>query len=476
MSLGSGVIRPPAFAPEVLHQLEAGLRGEVLRPGHARYDAARAVHNALIDRHPALIVRCAGTGDIVRALAFARRHGLIVAIRAGGHNVAGKAVCDDGLVIDVSSMKGIDVDPDARIARAQAGLTWGEFDQATQAHGLATTGGFISTTGIAGLTLGGGLGWLMRAHGLACDNLRAVEIVTADGRVLTASDSEHPDLFWAVRGGGGNFGVVTSFEYRLHPVGPLLGGVIFFPLTEAAAALRLYRETMAGAPDELMAYAVFLTSPEGQRMFAVPVCYLGPAEQGEALLRPLRSHPGVAADMVQPMGYLELQRMFDPGFPAGRLNYWKSSALRDLSDEAIATLVAHFGAVPSAASTIAIEPFGGAMARVGADETAFAHRQASYSMVIVGMWTDPADSAANIHWTRSLWTAMQPFADPAVYVNYLDTDDTDRVTAAYGSATYQRLRRVKERYDPANVFRVNQNIDPRPERNGPEASAPDGGS
>ncbi|HEX6104463.1 MAG TPA: FAD-binding oxidoreductase [Gemmatimonadales bacterium] len=460
MTTGSGLTNSPTFSADVLRRFQSRIQGELLRPGHPEYDAARRIHNGLIDRHPAVIVRCRTRDDVVRALEFARQHELVVAVRAGGHNVAGKALCDDGIVIDVSTMKRIEVDPAARTARAEPGLTWGEFDRATQAHGLATTGGFISTTGIAGLTLGGGLGWLMRSHGLACDNLTAVEIVTADGGVLTASASEHPDLFWAVRGGGGNFGVVTSLEYRLHPIGPLLAGVIFFPLSEAAPALRLYRDLMAQAPDELMAYAVFLTSPEGQRMFAVPVCYLGSPERGAELLRDLRSHPGVVADLVRPMSYLELQTMFDPGFPPGRLNYWKSSFLRGLSDEAIATVVAHFGQVPSAASTIAIEPFGGAVARVAADETAFPHRQAHYSMVIVGMWADPAESAANIRWTRNLWTAMQPFAEPAVYVNYLDADDAERVAAAYRGPTYERLRRVKQRYDPDNFFHVNQNIGP----------------
>ena len=460
MPLRSEVIGTPDLKAEAVKTFAGAQRGDVLQAGHPGYDDARALFNAMIDRRPALIVRCEDNADVQRALEFARAHGLLVAVRGGGHNVAGKALCDDGMVIDLSRMKRIEVDPSARTARAWGGLTWGEFDRATQEHGLATTGGFISTTGIAGLTLGGGLGWLMRKHGLSCDNLRSLEIVTADGQVRTACDTEHPDLFWAVRGGGGNFGVVTSFDYDLHPVGRLLAGVVFFPLEQAEGALRFYRDLMAAAPDDLMAYAVFLTSPEGARMFAVPVCWLGAPDAGEQWLRPLRSHAGVAADTVGPMSYREVQSMFDAGFPPGRLNYWKSSFLQDLSDDAIATLVAFFRGVPSAHSAVAIEPLGGAVARVGIAETAFPHRLARFSLVIVSMWTDPAQSDANIRWTRELWSAMQPHATEAVYVNYLDTDDAGRVQEAYDAATYERLRRIKERYDPENFFRVNQNIAP----------------
>jgi FAD/FMN-containing dehydrogenase len=445
---------------EALRKLEAVLQGEVLRPGHPAYDPARTVFNAMVDRHPALIVRCRSRDDVRRALEFAQAHDLLLAVHGGGHNVAGKALCDDGLVIDLSPMKRMEVDPSARTARAEAGLTWRDFDRETQAHGLATTGGFISSTGIAGLTLGGGLGWLMRRHGLACDNLRSVEIVTADGQLRTADADNHPDLFWAVRGGGGNFGVVTSFEYRLHPVETMLAGVVFFPLTEAKTALRLYRDLMADAPDELMAYAILLTSPEALHMLAVAVCYVGPLDRAEASLRPLRNRPEVAADSVGPMRYGDIQTMFDPGFPAGRLHYWKSNFLRGLSDEAIATLIEGFEAVPSPFSAVAIEPFGGAVGRVPTDETAFPHRQSQYSLVIISMWTDPATSAANIGWAREYWEAMRPFSRDAVYVNYLDADDADRIPAAYEAATYEILRRVKEKYDPKNFFRVNQNIRP----------------
>jgi FAD/FMN-containing dehydrogenase len=460
MANSSTISGTAELTAETVGKFAAGLRGEVFRPGDPGYDPARRLFNAMVDKRPGLIVRCRDAPDVMRAVEFARLHNLLVAVRGGGHNVAGKALCDGGVVIDLSAMKGIRFDPSSRTVRAEGGLTWGEFDRQTQEHGLATTGGFISTTGIGGLTLGGGLGWLMRKYGIVCDNLRSVEIVTADGQLLTASPEENPELFWGVRGGGGNFGVVTSFEYQLHPVGQLLAGVLFYPLDQAGAAFRHYREVMATAPDELMAYAGFLTSPEGVRLFAIPVCYVGPVEKGEQILRPLRSFGKPAADLVQPMSYVQLQTMFDAGFPHGRRNYWKSNFLRELTDEAIDILIKHFAAVPSPYSAVFLEPFGGAVGRVANDETAFPHRRAVCSLVLVSMWTDPTATTTNITWTRELWNAMQPFATEAVYVNYLDTDDADRVQAAYGSATYQRLRRLKEKYDPENFFRVNQNIGP----------------
>jgi FAD/FMN-containing dehydrogenase len=485
MAIGSQTIGTPELDAEALKELESDLRGDVLRPSHPGYEAARTVFNAMVDRHPALIVRCKAVPDVQRALEFARVHNLLVAVRGGGHNVAGKALCDNGMVIDLSAMKEMRVDPAARTVQAEAGLTWGEFDRETQPHGLATTGGFVSTTGIAGLTLGGGLGWLMRKHGgfvsttgiagltlggglgwlmrkhgLASDNLQSVQIVTADGQLRNASASENPDLFWAVRGGGGNFGIVTSFEYQLHPVGQMLAGIVFFPFDQAGAVLRFYRDLMATAPDELMAYAVLLTSPEGVRMLALPVCYVGPMASAEEALRPIRSFGQPAADLVRPMGYLEVQSMFDAGFPAGRLNYWKSNFLRDLSDQAIDIMVRFFAAVPSSLSAVAIEPLRGVVGRVAVEQTAFPHREALFSLVIVSMWTDAAASDANTRWTREFWSAMQPFTSDAVYVNYLDADDADRVQAAYNPETYQRLRLLKQRYDPQNVFRVNQNIGP----------------
>jgi FAD/FMN-containing dehydrogenase len=460
MAIGPEVTSPPDLDPSALKQFESGLHGDVVRAGHRDYDGARSIYNAMIDRRPAAIVRCREVSDILRTLDFAHRQSLVVAVRGGGHNVAGKALCDHGVVIDLSRMKRIHVDPRARTARAEPGLTWSEFDRATQEHGLATTGGFVSTTGIGGLTLGGGLGWLMRKHGLVIDNLQAVDIVTADGQIRRADAVENPDLFWGVRGGGGNFGVVTSFQYRLHPVGELLAGAVFFPLEQARGALRFYRDLMATAPDELIAYALFLTSPDGTPLCAIAACYVGSLEAGEEALRPIRNFGRPVADSVRPMSYVELQSMFDPGFPAGRLNYWKGSVLPELHDEAIDILVAQAAAVPSPLSAWALEPFGGAVSRVGRDETAFPHRQAQYNLVIVGIWTDPADSTTNIRWTRELWSALQPFSSEAVYVNYLDADETDRVPEAYGHATYERLQELKARYDPGNFFRVNQNIGP----------------
>jgi hypothetical protein len=457
MSIGSQVTGMPDISAEALRKFETGLRGELIRPGHANYDPARRIFNAMIDKHPAFIVRCKDVADILRSVEFARTHNIVVAVRGGGHNVAGKALCDHGIVIDLSALKGIRLDTLARTVRAEPGLTWGEFDRATQAHGLATTGGFITTTGISGLTLGGGLGWLMRKYGLACDNLRSVEIVTADGQLRTANAEENSDLFWGVRGGGGNFGIVTSFEYQLHPLGELLAGVVFFPLEQAREVLRFYRDFIASAPDELMAYGLFLTSPDGVPLCAIAVCYVGPIETGERILQPLREFGRPVADSVQPMSYLQVQSMFDPGFPFGRLNYWKSSILPQLSDDAIDILVAQSATVPSPLSAWALEPFGGAVNRVGTDETAFPHRRARFSLVIVGMWTDPAQTSTQVRWTREFWSSMQPFSSEAVYVNYLDADDTERVPAAYGP-TYERLRLLKQRYDPSNFFRINQNI------------------
>ena len=460
MAIGSHSTGAAQLTPEIIESFERRLRGELLRPGQPAYDTARSIFNAMIDKRPALIARCKEVSDVQRSLEFAHRHDLLLAVRGGGHNVAGKAICDDGVVIDLTLMRAARVDPAARTVRAEAGLTWGQFDRETQAHGLATTGGFISTTGIAGLTLGGGMGWLMRKHGLACDNLKSVQIVTADGELRSAGETEHPDLFWGVRGGGGNFGIVTSFEYRLHPVGQMLAGVVFHPLERAVPALRFFRDFMAAAPDEVMAYGVFLTSPEGARMFAIPMCYVGPVEKAEQALGPLRSFGPPVADLVQPMDYIALQSMFDPAFPPGRLNYWKSNFLRGLDDQAIEALVTFFGTVPSPYSAIALEPLGGAMSRVPVDQTAFPHRTAAFSLLLVSMWADPATSAMNVKWTRELWSAMQPFASEAVYVNYLDADDADRVQSAYEPETYHRLRVLKQRYDPENIFRVNQNISP----------------
>jgi hypothetical protein len=443
-----------------IEALKASLRGELFQPGEEGYEAARTTYNAMIDRHPALIVRCAGVSDVITAVQFARSRNLLVAIRGGGHNVAGRAICDGGLVIDLSLMKGIHVDPAHRIARAEPGVTWSEFDRETQAFGLATTGGTVSSTGIAGLTLGGGIGWPMRTCGLACDNLVSVDLVTAQGRLLTASTTENPDLFWGMRGAGANFGVVTSFEYRLHPVGPVLGGMLIYPLSKARDALRFYRDVTATAPDELTALAALLTSPDGVPVVAIAPFYNGPIEVGEEVMQPLRAFGPPLADHVGPMNYLQVQTMLDAMMPAGLRNYWKTNFLKELSDEAIDTLVTSFATVPSALTAAVIEQFGGAVGRIGEDETAFSPRDQRFNLVIASRWTNPAESEKHRQWTRDLWDVMQPFATDAVYVNYLPEDEDDRVKALYGAAKYERLVRLKNTYDPANFFQLNANIKP----------------
>jgi FAD/FMN-containing dehydrogenase len=448
---------------ETVAAFKATLRGTLLRAGDAGYDEARTLWNAMIDKHPALIVRCAGVADVISAVNFARSHDLLVAVRGGGHNVAGNAVCDGGLMIDLSPMQSVRVDPVQRTARAEGGVTWGEFDHETQAFGLATTGGVIPTTGIAGLTLGGGIGWLMGKHGLSCDNLLSVDIVTADGKLLHASASENADLFWGVRGGGGNFGVVTSFEYQLHPVSQILGGMVIHPLEKAPEVLRFYREFTRTAPDALIAFASLLTSPDGAPVVALIVCYNGPQAEGEKVLQPLRAFGPPLVDQIGPMAYTALQHMLVEGFPPGQQNYWKSNFLRDLSDDAIAVIIDGFKRAPAPTSAVAIEYIGGAVSRVSDDATAFNHRRSPYNLLIVGIWPKPADNAANIRWVREFWDAAQPFSSGGVYVNYLGQtadEGAERIKEAYGVAKYERLLALKKQYDPTNLFRLNQNINP----------------
>jgi FAD/FMN-containing dehydrogenase len=450
--------------------LGADLAGEAIAPGDADYDGARAVWNAMIDRRPAVIARCRGVADVRAALRFAREHGLPIAVRGGGHNVAGNAVCDGGIVIDLSPMKGIHVDPRARTARVQPGVTLAELDRETQVFGLATPTGLISMTGIAGLTLGGGLGWLSRRYGTACDNLLSAEVVLANGEVVTAGADDDPDLLWALRGGGGNFGIVTSFEYRLHPVGPqVLAGAIFHRGDHAREVLRSYRDFMADAPDELTVNAVLLTAPEapflpaeahGTPALALALCYAGDPEDGERVLRPLRALGRPLADLVAPMPYTAFQTMFDAGYPPGQQNYWKSSYLDDISDEAIDVALDGARRMTSALSSFYFQPMGGAIARSTPDEAAFGHRDADFDFNILSVWSDPAESDEHVAWTRALWEAMQPFASGGVYVNNLGDEGPDRVRAAYAPAVYDRLVSLKDRYDPDNVFRMNQNIPP----------------
>ncbi len=452
----------------VVEAFAAGLRGEMLWPGVAGYDGARRVWNGMIDRRPALIARCAGAADVAAAVRFARAHGLLVAVRGGGHHVAGSAVCDGGLVIDLSGMKGIRVDPAAGAVRAEAGVTWGELDRATQIWGLATPGGVVSDTGIAGLTLGGGLGWLRRKHGLAIDNLLAVEIVTADGRLRRASAREESDLFWAVRGGGGNFGVVTAFEYRLHPVGPeVMFCFVFYPARVAGAALRFFRGYCAGAPDEVSAFAILGTVPatplfpvdaHGADFVLFAACHAGPVEEGARALQPLRELGAPLADLSAPMPFVEVQATFDADYPAGELRYyWKSRYLDALSDAAIDRLLALAAERPSPLSTVDIWQLGGAMSRVGAGDTAFGRRDAPFLLGVEANWAAPAEDERNIAWARRACAAMAPFATARPYPNLEAGEGLAR--AAYG-ANYDRLVALKRRYDPANLFRLNQNLAP----------------
>jgi FAD/FMN-containing dehydrogenase len=443
-----------------VQELKKQLRGELLRPGDEGYDAARKVWNGMVDKRPAFIVRCAGAADVMGSVNFARTNNLSVSVRSGGHNVAGSAVCDSGVMLDMSRMKGIRVDPVSRMAQADPGLTWGELDRETQTFGLATTGGICSETGIAGVTLGGGYGWLMRKYGLALDNLASVDVVTADGQLRKASSSENADLFFGVRGAQSNFGVVTSLEYRLHPVGPtVLAGMVLHPLEKAKDALKFYREYNAKTPEEMSAWAALLTSPDGHPMLAILACYIGPSEAAEKVVRPLKESGPPVADMIQPMPYVKSQSLVDGSFPRGRYNYWKSTLLKELSDDVIERLVEGFRGVTSPYSSILVEQLGGAMSRVRKDETAFSHRTSPYDLVIMPMWSDPAESEKHIRWADELWRAMQPFSSGGVYVNYLGNEGEERVKAAYGT-NYTRLVSMKNKYDPTNLFRFNQNIRP----------------
>ena len=441
--------------------LSARFSGVLLRPDQSGYDEVRRVHNGMIDRRPALIAGCLGNADIVDAVNFARTHGLELAVRGGGHNVAGRAVCDDGLMLDMSLMKGIHVDPIRRTARAQGGVTWREFNRETQAHGLATTGGVISTTGIAGLTLGGGLGWLMAKHGLAMDNLVSAEIVTASGNILRTSKDENADLFWGLQGGGGNFGAVSWLEYRLHPVGTVTSGLIAHPFDRARDVLKFFREiTSAVLPDDLTIFGALLHAPDGAQIAVIIVCHCGPLAEAEAALQPIKKFGTPILDSIGPTSYEETNKMLDAGFPRGALNYWKSNFMSELSDQAIDTLVSQFAACPSPMSGLLLEHIHGAATRIGVSETAFPHRREGYNFLVVSEWLNPDENAQNIAWARESYDVMRPSFTPGRYVNYLGDDDgEDAVAAAYGP-NYQRLRTLKAKYDPTNLFHLNQNIRP----------------
>jgi FAD/FMN-containing dehydrogenase len=443
----------------MLSDITAHVRGEVLLPGTAGYERARHVFNAMIDRRPAAIVRCAGVDDVVAGVTFARSHELPLAVKGGGHGVAGNAVCDGGLVLDMSAMTDINIDPSCRTATAQAGVTLRELDDATQTFGLATPTGVVSVTGLSGLALGGGLGWLNGLYGLTCDNLLAAEIVTASGDVITVDDEEHFDLCWALRGGGGNFGVVTSFQLELHPVATVLAGRMTYAADTVRAALAAYHDLAMAAPDELTTMASVYRA-DGEVGFAVIVCHAGSSSDGERLLRPLRAlRP--ASDDVQEMPYHLVQRALDGGFPAGMQHYWKAGSLAALDERSIDVMLDFAGRMPSESSGVGLQQLHGAASRVDSAATAYPHRHARYDWLILSQWSDPADSPRNIAWTREFFEAMRPSFADGVYVNNLGEEGTVRVRQAYGS-NYERLVAVKTRYDPGNLFRHNQNIVPAP--------------
>jgi FAD/FMN-containing dehydrogenase len=458
--------------PGKIEELKRNHKGIVLLPGDGAYEEARKIWNAMIDKHPALIARCTSTADVVTAVNFARDNGILLSIRGGGHNIAGNAMCDDGIVIDLSEMKAAKVDPGIRRVSIQGGATLGDLDAATQAYGLATPLGINSTTGIAGLTLGGGFGWLSRKHGMTIDNLISAEVVTAAGEVVRASATEHPDLFWALRGGGGNFGVVTSFEYQLHPVGPnVLSGVMAYPLSEAKQVLRSYRQFTASAPDELSVWTVLRLAPplpflpeevHGKGIVILAMLYADNPERGEPLIAPLRNFGTLLGEHVGVQPYTAWQKAFDPLLAHGARNYWKSHNFSRLDDGLFDVVVEYAGKLPSPQTEIFFGAIGGATSRPAPDSAAYRHRDAWFVMNVHGRWESPADDERCIRWARSYFEASAPFASEGVYINFLTADESDRVRAAYG-ANYERLARVKRIYDPLNLFRMNQNIKPAEE-------------
>ena len=450
------------LSQEALEEFKGSLRGQLILPEDDGYDEARTLWNAQIDKHPALIARCAGVSDVIGSVKFARANNLLVAVRGGGHSFPGNSVCEGGLMIDLSPMKGVRVDPSNLTARAEPGVNWGEFDRETQAFGLATTGGTLTDTGIAGLTLGGGIGWLCRKFGLSVDNLLSVDMVTAEGEFLKASATENEELFWGLRGGGGNFGIVTSFEYKVHPVGTILGGMLIHPMENAREVLTFFHKFATGAPDELMMGAAMLTSPEGAPVVVIIVCYNGSIETGEQVLKPLREFGNPIADLIAPVPYSHVQSLLDDGFLPGRRNYIKTNFMDVIDDDAASVLMERFESVPSPYSAVALFQLGGAVARVGKEETAFYHRDKGYHMFLASVWEDAADDEKNFRWARETWSAMQRFSSDGVYVNEMgdEQDGLDRIKEAYGPRTYERLVALKNKYDPTNFFHLNPNIKP----------------
>jgi FAD/FMN-containing dehydrogenase len=452
---------------EAIQDLRQQLRGQVIDPADPGYEAARTIYNAMIRKRPRLIARCANVADVIAAVRFGRKQELRTSIRSGGHNGPGLALADDGLVIDLSPMKGLRVDPDRRTVRVEPGCTWGDVDHATHAFGMATVSGVISTTGVGGLTLGGGHGYLTRKCGLTIDNLMSADVVLADGRLVHASEEENPDLLWALRGGGGNFGVVTSFEYRLHPIHTVVAGPMFWPMDELETTLRWYREWSPNAPDD--AYAFYLTAevpagepfpPEihGRKVCGLLWCWAGPQEEADAVIQEARDVAEPLFEFTGPMPYPTLQSMFDGLYPPGDQWYWKGDLVREISDEAIAEHARH-GEVPNAKSTMHLYPVDGAVHRIAPDETAWRHRDAHWSMVIAGVDPDPGRVETIETWARDYWAAVHPHTVGGAYINFMMEEGQDRIRATYGD-NYPRLQEVKARYDPDNFFRVNQNIQP----------------
>jgi FAD/FMN-containing dehydrogenase len=451
-----------------IDELRKQVHGSVVAPEDADYEEARQVYNAMIDRRPSVVVRCADAADVQAAVNVAREKGLDLAIRGGAHSVPGFGTSDGGVVADLSGMRSVSVDAAGQTARAQGGATWGDFNDATHAEGLATTGGIISTTGVAGLTIGGGIGYLARGFGLSCDNLISAEVVTADGRMVNASERENEDLFWAIRGGGGNFGVLTSSEFRVHPVKEIYGGPMFFELDDGADVLRFYRDFIAEAPEEFGGFPAMQIAPplpfipedrHGDTFLAFVACWAGPIDQGEKMLAPLHDVAPVVAEMVGPMPYPALNSAFDALVPPGLQHYWKANFVTELTDEAIEAHMKHGPNVPAVNSTVHIYPINGACHDVASDDTAFAYRDANFATVIAGMWPDPADNAANIAWVRDYYQATAPLSEEGGYVNFMASDDQDRIKANY-RGNYDRLVDVKRKYDPDNLFHLNQNIKP----------------
>lgn len=442
-----------------IEELKKQVRGEVLQPSDAVYDEARSIFNAMIDRRPGAIVLCSGTADAAPCVRFAREHDLPLSIRGGGHNVAGNSVCDGGLMLHMGKLNGVRVDVKNRTAAAQPGVTLGDYDRATNSLDLVTPMGVVSRTGVAGLTLGGGLGWLMGKYGLACDNLMSAEVVTAEGKTVLASETENPDLLWALRGGGGNFGIVTELRYRLHPLEPTIAGLLLYPLEKSKEVLRFFREITHQCHDNLAVAAAILTSPDGIPVSAFVICYNGDPKQGEKMLAPIRAFGPPLADALGPVPFIQHQSMFDAAYPPGQLHYWKSGFMNSLPDQAMDVVIEHFARRPSPLSSLMFEHMHGAASRVPPDATAFANRFDQYNFSAFGVWEDAKRNDVNRKWVQDFWQAVQPYLSGRAYVNYLGQEGADRVREAYGP-NFERLAALKKKYDPTNFFRLNQNIPP----------------